>query len=172
MDDPESPFEIDPARLDRELIRQPRLSAAAGRREAEARHAHAQAKVRLEVAEARLKEAEARAAIAVRAAPATFGLRDKPTVDEVAAAACVHPMVVQARAVVEQRAGEAADALYEVEVAKAAVTAYLDRRKSIEGLISLMELDYWAEMEPRTSASVKSVDEIRRSGRRDVSGGG
>lgn len=165
MDESESPFAIDPARLDRELLRQPQMSAAAGRREAQARHEHAQAKARLGVAEARLKAQEARARIAIRAAPTNYGLMEKPTVDDVLAAVAIHDWVQTAQAAVEAATVEVAEALFAVEVAKADVTAYLDRRKSIEGMIELLQLDYWAEREPRTGRAQASADELRRASR-------
>ncbi len=134
MADPRSPFDIDPRALDREWIAQPGRARAAGVREADARHAHAQAKAALEVTAARLL-------LKIRDNPGAYGLRDKPTVDEIEAAVVIHADHQTAVARLNQTE-------YEVNVAKADTTAYVDRRKALEAQVDLLGLDYQSEREP------------------------
>lgn len=150
----DSPFDIDPSRLDKELLKQPRMSRAAGRAEAEARHALGQANARLDVVKARLY-------LAVRNNPANFQLRDKPTVDEVEAA-------VKVNGVYEKAVQDVTEAQFAVDVAKADSVATLDRRKVLENLVELLALDFHAEREPRahSAAGRDRADELRRAGRR------
>lgn len=130
-----NPFEINPNNLDGEWIRQPGLSRAAGRREADARHAASQAKARLAVVGARL-------ARSIRGAPEKFGLPDRPTIDAVAATVEVQPEYQQA-------VKDLDDAELAVAYAKADTTAFVDRRKALENLVELLRLDYFSEQEPK-----------------------
>jgi len=134
-DDPKSPFDIDPRRLDLMWIRQPQLARAAGVREADARHAHAQAKARLDVTSAQLT-------LEIRKAPGTHDLRDKPTADEIAAAVTVDKRYQDALTALNRRK-------YELDVASADTTAFVDRRKALENLVELMKLEFHSEREPR-----------------------
>lgn len=154
MSEPENPFGIDPGRLDREIVNQPRASRAAGVAEADARHAHAQAKARLDVTDARLR-------LAIKAAPEKFGLT-KPTVDDLAAAVELHPDHQAARTALDE-------AKYALDVASANTNAMLDRRKMIERLVELLALDYHAEKEPFVpvgSARDRAEARLRDSARR------
>lgn len=132
--DQHDPFEIDRARLDVEWLGQPRLSREAGRRRARAALVQARA-------EAARKLTKARLYLAVRGQPGAYGLRDKPTVDEVDAAVEAHDDYAAAVAT-------ALDAQHELDVADADVTAYIDRRKALESLVQLTALNYATEKAP------------------------
>lgn len=149
----QSPFDIDPNRLDRELISQPRMSAAAGRAEAEARLNHARAKSRLEMVKARVR-------LSVRADPVAHDLGPKPTVDDVEAAVVVSTQYQEAEAAVIA-------AKFEADVAAGDTVAYLDRRKAVEGLIELLALDYYAgrEVTPHRGGPRDAADELRKRSR-------
>ncbi len=155
-DEDRSPFQIDPEQLDKELLAQPRLSRDAGRREAEARHEHAQKKAKFEVVAARLR-------LAIRGTPGRYSLRDKPNAEEVEAATTIQPEYQAALQALNE-------AKFELDVAAAETIAYLDRRKAIEGLIELMQLDWWAEKEvrPRTPRSREDADLMRRRASRST----
>jgi hypothetical protein len=144
------PLQLDPNRLDRELLVQPHLSRAAGQREAQARQDHAVAKAQLEVTAARLR-------LRIRTNPVGFGLKEKPTVDDVDSA-------VICQKVYQDALTNLNNSKYTLDVASADVTAYLDRRKAIEGLIELMALDYYAEREPKphTPVSRETAEQMRR----------
>lgn len=132
--DDDSPFDIDQNRLDREWISQPGKARAAGVREADARHVHAQAKAKLDVVASRL-------ALTIRKTPGAYELRDKPTADEVEAAVTLQPGFQAALK-------ELNEAKYALDVASADTTAYVDRRKALEGLVELLGMDYQSEREP------------------------
>ena len=159
MSEPVDPseYDIDPARLDRELLRQPGLTRRAGSPEADARHAYMQAKSRLDVVKARLT-------LAVRRQPSKFGLRDKPNEAEVDAAVMLEQDYQNAvRAVNEAK--------FALDVAAADSNAMLDRRKAIEGLVDLLSLEYWSEREPR-AATAGGRDRMDDQRRRATRGGG
>jgi hypothetical protein len=152
----DDPFQIDPHALHTELLRQPGLTRDAGTREADARHAHDQAKARLAVVTARLS-------LAVRRDPGRYHLRDRPNQDEIDAA-----VLLQSE---HQEAVEAvADARYALDIHTAHGVAMVDRRKALEGLVRLLELDYYAEREPRVSAATR--DEVDRQALRRERGSG
>lgn len=136
VEDPKSPFDIDPKRLDLMWLRQAQLARAAGVREADARHAHAQAKARLDVISAQLT-------LEIRKNPGAHDLRDKPTADEVAAAVTVDKRYQDALTALNRRK-------YDLDVASADTTAFVDRRKGLENLVELMKLEFHSEREPRT----------------------
>lgn len=154
----QNPFEIDQNDLDTEWRKQPQLSRAAGRREADARHAHAQAKANLSVVAARM-------ALSIRRAPEKFNIREKPTVDEVNAALESTPEYQQAVADVD-----AAQLAW--DYAKADTVAFVDRRKALENLVELMRLDYFSEQEPRalSGESARRMRDPRRDSRTDPRG--
>jgi hypothetical protein len=130
-----SVFDIDPERLDRECLKQASLSRAAGEVEADARHANAQAKARLDVVAARLT-------LAIRNDPAKYRLRPKPTKEEVEAAVVLEPQYQEALKEVNQTQ-------HDLDVAKADVAAHIDRRKMLERLVDLLQLNYFSEREPK-----------------------
>lgn len=134
-DDSKSPFDIDARRLDKMWIEQPKLARAAGVREADARHAHAQAKARLDVIGAQLT-------LEIRKNPGAHDLRDKPTTDEIAAAVTVDKRYQDALTALNRRK-------YELDVATADTTAFVDRRKALERLVELTALEFHSEREPR-----------------------
>ncbi len=138
---PSNPLEIDRNALDREWQRQPGRARQAGVREADAKLAHNRASSALKTTRARLY-------LAVRSAPGAHGLRDKPTIDEIDAAVEVHPEHVLAVELVHTTA-------YAVDVAKAETTAYVDRRKALENLVELLQMDYVTTQEPRTREGSK-----------------
>lgn len=129
------PFQIDPHALDKEFLKQPGMTRDAGVKEADARHAHDRAKATLAVVEARL-------ALAVRANPSKFALRDKPNKEEIEAAVVLQPEYTKAEEDVRK-------AKYDLDIASAYAMAMIDRRKAIERLTDLIQLDYYAEREPR-----------------------
>lgn len=147
-------FRIDESRLDAEWMRQPTLMRRYGEWQADAHFRRDRAKAALELKAAQLRHL-------IRAAPADFGL-EKPTVDDVAGAIVRHPdyQELQAAYLRECRAAD---------VAKAAVTALIDKRKALESAVELLRLEYQSEREPRAGADV--TRKMADSARRDVRGG-
>lgn len=139
----EDQFTIDPHALHRELLRQPGLTRDAGNREADARHAYDQAKARLAVVEARL-------ALAIRRNPGNYDLREKPTVDEVNAAVLLQQQHADAVKALS-------DARYAMDICSTASVAMVDRRKALERLVELLQLDYYAEREPRVGPATRQA---------------
>lgn len=128
---------IDPNNLAEECAAQPGMTRAAGVREADARHARDQAKSRLDVVEAEI-------AHEVRKDPEKFGIEGSPTIPEVKSA------VVRDRRY-QTAVAELNGAERELQLAGADVRAHTDRRKMIERLVELLQLDYFSEREPRVS---------------------
>lgn len=136
-----SPFDIDPKRLDLMWLQQPRLARKAGVREADARHEYAQAKARLDIVAAQL-------ALKIRKNPSGYDLRAKPNADEIQAAVTIEPEYQKAVTALNRRK-------YELDVATAETTAFVDRRKALERLVDLMSLDFHSEREPRSKTGDK-----------------
>ena len=143
-------FQIDPRRLDEEILNQARATRAAGVRAADAKHAASQAKSKLDVTEARLR-------FQAKRFPDRFDLPDKPTVQDVAASVQMHKEYQSA----EQ---ELLKAKWEQDLADADVSAHIDRRKMIERYVELLQIDWRSEMEVKGSTpEVRGrVDEVRR----------
>lgn len=127
-------FRIDPERLDTEWLKQPQLSRKLGEEEADARHAQTRAKNRLALVEAQLT-------LRVRKNPQAYGL-DKATEASIAAAVTEHSEYQSALREYE-------DATHKANLASALTTAAVDRRKSLENLVELQQLNYIAERGPR-----------------------
>ena len=149
------PFQIDPHKLHEELLRQLGLTRDAGKQEADARHVHDQAKARLAVVEARLS-------LAIRTNPGKFNLREKPTVDEIGAAVLLQPEH-------DKATRELSDARYGMDICSTASVAMVDRRKALECLVRLLELNYYSEREPTLSPAGRERME-RRAPEHDRSG--
>ena len=137
----QSPFTIDVARIDQEIIRTPQLTRKAGVREAEARHELAQANARLAVTAAKRRQK-------IRADPPAFGLREKPNNDEV-------EMALQLDSLYQEAIKEVNQMEFAVGVAKAETLAMIDRRKMVERYVELMALDYFAEKEPHVRSQAR-----------------
>lgn len=130
-------WEIDPNDLVEECVLQAQMTRAAGIREADARHAHDQCKSRLDVV-------ESETAHAIRTAPDRFGLADKPTIPDIKSA------VVRSKAV-QDATRELHDARRALALAEADVRAHTDRRKMIERLVDLKQIEYYSDREPRVA---------------------
>lgn len=127
-------FEIDEGDLAGEWGRQPGVTYRAGEAVADAEHAVAQAKAALEVLEAELRRA-------VRADPARYGL-DKVTEQALAdVVACSK----QRKAAV----AEVNRLRHAVDVLKAKLGAVQDRRRALERMVELLQINYYGE--PRES---------------------
>lgn len=146
----DNPFIIDENRLDRELIDLPGQTRDAGVREAEARHQVAQAKARLEVTQARIL-------LDVRKHPNKYDLRDKPNEAEVEAAVTVSGDYTR-----DLKAYN--DCKYELDLAEADTNAFLTKRKSVEALVDILRLNYFAEREPSSvdPEARDKMEEMRR----------
>lgn len=146
--DDQDPFQIDPRDLGSEWIRQPRLMRAAGRREADARHDHAQAKARVGVVAARLR-------LKIRQDPGSYGLREKPTVDEIES--CLELQKEYRNAVDEMN-----ESKKDLDYAETDTVAFIDRRKALENLVELLGLEYRSEKEPSTRSASGREEAERR----------
>ena len=151
MKEDRDPFEIDLYNLDRELRDVARMTRQVGRQEADARHVYAQSKARLNIIRARLR-------FAIRRDPAKFGfITVKPSVDDVDAAIEMEKDYQEAQQAVDT-------AKLHLDYHTADVTAALDRRKALERLVDLLQLDYFSEKEPKahTPAGRDRLENLRR----------
>lgn len=154
-----NPFTIDPDRLDREWADQPGLTRRYGHAEADADFAAARAKSKVDVTYAQLE-------LRIRRSPGLFALPEKPQVGEIKATIETHPDYLAA---VEA----AAQADYALRIAKAEVFAMVDRRKALERLVELRQIDYYAEREPRalSPGAAEHVSSVRKRAVREAPGG-
>lgn len=153
VDELKTPFEIDEGRLDFEWLRQPRLTRRAGEREADARHAVAQAKARLDVCEAQLRRA-------VRRNPGDHALKDKPTEGAIGEVVILHPDYQRALA-------EYNDAKLELDLCSADASAMMDRRRALERLVELLNIDYFSEPRARGEHSRAAMNNAAKTAARE-----
>lgn len=148
--EPINPFVIDQNNLDDEWLTMAQHTRAAGRREADARHAHAQAKAKLDVTAARIK-------LLIRRNPDKYHLDTKPTIDQ-----------VDSTLLMEKEYQDAVEAVNlakrDMDYASADTNAFLDRRKALERLVELLQLNYFSEKEPKavSGASREWAENARR----------
>lgn len=128
-------LKIDEGSLDTECLRHPRRVLRWVLLEAEAKQDVALAKARLDLVRARLRNA-------VRADPARHGLKDKPAKDLVDDAAEATDDYQAALA--ELIAAEA-----HVDQVKGVVSGLHEKRRAIERLVELKQIDYYAEPRPK-----------------------
>lgn len=151
-----NPYRIDPDRLDQEWSDQPGLTRQAGYAEADADFAASRAKAKVDVTYAQLE-------LMVRRNPDQFGLDDKATVGEVKARIMVHPEY--------QAAVEALHrAEYALKIATADKFAMVDRRKGLENMVELRQIEYYGEREPRplSPGAAGAVAQARKRSARDT----
>jgi len=152
---PANPFEIDPNRLHEEWVSQAGHCRDAGRREADARHHHAQVKTRFEVIQATIKSR-------IRRNPSEFDIEGKPTIDQIDTAMTMQKEYLDAQE-------ELHLAKRDLDYATADTTAFIDRRKGLEGLVQLLQLNYYSEREPFT-ASEEMKESITSRRRKAIRG--
>lgn len=152
------PWEVDPHALDREWLKQARLSRDTGTDEADCKHALNKASARL-----KLKAAQLRADI--RRNPESYGFgAKKPSIDEVDDAMTSHEAYQTAVA-------EEIEAQLAFDRAKAITVAVShDRRKTLENLVELLRLDYFSEKDHDTSVG-RAREGVDRTLLRERSGG-
>ncbi len=153
----DNPFQINPDRLDNELVEMPSRLRDAGMREADARHALAQAKAKLDVTRARIL-------LAVRKNPEDFHLRAKPNEAEVDATVTLHNDY-------QRDLEEVNHARKLLDLAEADTRAYEGMRQSVGRLVDLVQIAYYSER-PVTSATEAGRERMRDSRSRGVEGGG
>lgn len=134
---PDNPFCIDQDDLAGEWLQMSKRTRDASRREADARHEHDQAKARLAVCRARLS-------LQIRKDPGKYDLPESksPSND-----------VVDATVEVQTEYQKLQDAVFiakrNMDYATADTEAFLTQRKALERLVELLQMNYWAEREPR-----------------------
>lgn len=138
-------LDIDPLRLDDELIGQPSQRGQFG-------ELHADAQKDLDDAKANLSVAEAEADRDIRENPADYGI-DKLSEARISAAVTLHPAVKVALKKVNE-------AKYKVNVLQAAIDGLEHRRAALKSLVELHGQDYFAT--PRMPAGIKSENRARR----------
>lgn len=143
---------IDEHDLQKECLRQARLALRWLLLEADAKLETNRAKAKLELTEARLRRV-------VRATPEGFKLKDKPTeamIGEVVTTMDEYQAAVeeynQTRAAQDQLAG--------------IVACLTDRRRMIEGLIELKQIEYYGDPRPRTAAGREAMTEAAKTAAR------
>lgn len=141
-------LDIDPLRLDDELIGQPQQRGQFG-------ELHADALKDLDDAKANLSVAEAEADRDIRENPADYGI-DKLSEARISAAVTLHPAVKVAL----KRVNEAK---YKLNVLQAAIDGLEHRKRALSDLVTLHGQDYFAA--PRMPAGIKSGN--RRKGEGD-----
>lgn len=154
MSQPDTSFlQINPNRLDVELIRQPSLY-----------HEHADrladAKLELDEAESKLDVIKAEVTLDIYERPGVYDL-EKATKDTVEATLTKNKRVMEARKGVFQ-------ARHAVEILTSVVKALDQKKRALEGLVSLHGQDYFAE--PRISGDIKRKvdDDAKRRHRRPL----
>lgn len=127
-------FDIDQYRLDYEWLRQPKLYQAYAKAEAQAEHA-------VGIAEAKLRVVEADLHKQISEDPSTYGLA-KSTVDAINAAVKIQP---EFRAATQNLL----QLRHEHKLHVAALRTLEHRKRALENLVRLFELEYFGTM-PRT----------------------
>ncbi len=146
--DENNPFVIDENDLDGEWIRQAQLTRKAGHAEADAKHD-------LNLANANMDVTEARLALKIRNDPGKYDLSDKPSIPEVKASVICQPEYQEAT-------NRVIKARYEADIAEADVRAMVDRRKALERLVELLQINYYSEREPQASPEARQQMSERR----------
>lgn len=139
-------LEIDPLRLDDELINQPRQRGQFG-------ELHADAVKDLDDARSALAVAEAEADRDIRENPADYGI-DKLSEARISAAVTLHPAVKVASKKVNE-------AKHKVNILEAAVSGLEHRKRALSDLVTLHGQDYFAA--PKMPAGIKAENR-RRNG--------
>lgn len=153
------PFTFDENHLLQEDQYQPQIIRWAARRVADARHEHAKAEARLKVTRAEVKKE-------IRDDPAGFGLKSRPTKDEVEEEAECDGRVKAAVA-------ELNEAQHALDIMKADLMAYERRGRGIDNAIKLLSIEYFSVHEPRGDrrlpSGVRERDQLERQ--RETFGG-
>lgn len=132
-------LDIDPLRLDEELIGQPKQRGTFG-------ELHADAVKDLDDARSTLAVAEAEADRDIRECPSDYGI-DKLSEARISAAVTLHPAVRVASKKVNE-------AKHKVNVLEAAVSGLEHRKRALSDLVTLHGQDYFAA--PKMPAGVKN----------------
>lgn len=143
-------LDIDPLRLDDELIGQPAQRGQFG-------ELHADAQKDLDDAKANLSVAEAEADRDIRENPADYGI-DKLSEARISAAVTLHPAVKVALKKVNE-------AKYNLNVLQAAIDGLEHRRAALKSLVELHGQDYFAA--PRMPAGIKAENRRREKDESD-----
>lgn len=126
---------IDEGALDRECLAHPRRLLRWVLLEADARQEVALTKARVDLAEARVRRA-------VRLDPASFGLKEKYTVGDIAE-------VVTLSKEYNEALTEFTAAEHHADQVRGVVSALHEKRRAIERLVELKQIDYYAEPRPK-----------------------
>lgn len=137
--------DINPDRLDEECITHARRTLDACEDEADAKHELAKAKSRLDVIEAQLQ-------IDIRKDPEKFNLPKDLKEAGIKAAVFLHKDYRTASKDVD-------DSQHQVHLTTAKVSALTEKRRMIERLVELRQIDYYSEPRPRGKASREYVEE-------------
>lgn len=143
-------LDIDPLRLDDELIGQPRQRGQFG-------ELHADAQKDLDDAKANLSVAEAEADRDIRENPGDYGI-DKLSEARISAAVTLHPAVKVALKKVNE-------AKYKLNVLQAAIDGLEHRKRALSDLVTLHGQDYFAV--PRMPTGIKAENRKREKDESD-----
>ena len=140
-------LEIDPLRLDDELIGQPKQRQQFG-------ELLADAQLDLDNAKSALSVAEAEADQDIRANPTDYGI-DKLSEARISAAVTIHPAVK----IAQKKQNEAR---HKVNVLQAAVDGLEHRRAALKGMVELFGQQYFAGPTTAMPAGIKAENRRRR----------
>ncbi len=109
-------------------------------------YAKADAEYALNRAEAKLKVLAAQLELLIRRSPGLHDLPDKPVVNEVKATVETHPDYLRAVEDVDS-------ARFALSIATTDVYAAVDMRRALENCVRLLQIHYYAEMDPKEGAA-------------------
>lgn len=146
---------LDEAALDQEWLKQPRLTLRWALAEADARNEVNQKKAKLDLVEARIKRA-------VRCDPTKFDLKEKPTEGSINEVVAVHTDYLAALE-------DLNDAKHAQDQLAGVVAALTDRRRALERLVELKQIDYYGEPRPKGGASREAMaDGLKKTARQPL----
>lgn len=146
-------LKIDEGALDQECLKHPRRVLRWVLLEADAKQEVALAKAKLDLVRTRVRRA-------ARLDPAAFQLKDKPTVDDLAEAVALAPEVQEATAALNAAEGHA-------DQVRGVVSALHEKRRAIERLVELRQIDYYAEPRPKVPGGAMQ-EGVKRAARGPV----
>jgi len=144
---------IDEGSLDQECLKHPRRMLRWVLLEADARQEVSLAKARMELTEARLKRL-------IRADPAVHGLKDKPT------EGAINEALTEESRYQEDLAAYNGAKHHQDQVA-GVVSALTEKRRAIERLVELRQIDYYAEPRPKVGSDAMQQG-VKRAARGPV----
>jgi hypothetical protein len=140
----ERDLQIDEYALEKEWIRQPKLRHAYGLRLADAQRELDQARADLGLAKSLLEKTAGRLSKEIAADPELYGLK-KTTDPAIAGAVKVHDDYEEQEEAVDEANRKVIEAAHLVRVLEGVVAALSDKRKALEGLVSLFLADYYGK---------------------------